>query len=158
MRCRWPASGCGGGQKDVRLIELLGRTGRRCSYVPCDVSMPLVLVARNAASCLLKDTDIQPMVCDLAVAKDFAAALPPADGKRLVTFFGMIPNFEPQVILPRLRDLVRRNDRLLFMQQTSVPDDTESALRRILPQYDNALTKDWLMTLLQDVGVKRRWE
>ena len=32
----------------------------------------------------------------------------------MITFFGMIPNFEPQDILPKLAKLIRRQDTLLF--------------------------------------------
>src|ERR1041385_175785 len=41
--------GCGGGQKDARLLKLLRARGAQVSYTPCDVSTAMVLVARAAA-------------------------------------------------------------------------------------------------------------
>jgi L-histidine Nalpha-methyltransferase len=72
---------------------------------------------------------------------------------RLITFFGMIPNFEPGVILPRLAGLVRAGDYLLFSANLAPGVDYAAGMRRILPLYDNAPTRDWLMTFLLDLGV-----
>jgi L-histidine N-alpha-methyltransferase len=170
LRVRVVGLGCGGGQKDARLLQLLRAVGTRVAYVPCDVSLPLVLTARTTTSRLMPASAIEPVVCDLAQAGDLSELLTmlahrtakirnPADGKsagrerRLVTFFGMIPNFEPDQILPVLASMLRRGDWLL-MSANLVPDGSERAMRRILPQYDNERTRDWLMTLLYDVGVE----
>ena len=72
---------------------------------------------------------------------------------RLVTFFGMVPNFEPQVILPRLAGLLRPGDYLLFSANLAPGPDYAAGVQRMLPLYDNALTRDWLMTFLLDLGV-----
>ena len=79
---------------------------------------------------------------------------PCPDAARLITFFGMIPNFEPQVILPRLAGLVRPADYLLFSANLAPGADYAAGVQRILPLYDNALTRDWLMTFLLDLGVE----
>jgi len=151
--------GCGGGQKDTRLLRLLRKSGREATYTPSDVSTAMVLVARQVALTVIPNERCFPLVCDLASANDLSAVfgrtreiLPKAD--RLVTFFGMIPNFEPQLILPRLSDLLRRGDRLLFSANLAPGPDYLAGVRKILPLYDNALTRDWLMTFLLDVGVK----
>jgi len=73
----------------------------------------------------------------------------------LITFFGMIPNFEPQLILPRLAALVRPADHLLFSANLAPGSDYAAGVRQVLPLYDNALTRDWLMTFLTDLGVER---
>ena len=33
--------------------------------------------------------------------------------------------------------------------------DYAAGVKKILPQYDNALTRDWLLTFLLDLGVER---
>jgi L-histidine Nalpha-methyltransferase len=148
--------GCGGGQKDARLIELLSRSGERVSYAPVDVSVPLVLVARGRVLKFLSAEKIAPLCCDLALADDVSALLNASRGEqRLITFFGMIPNFEPQMILPRLAATVRSSDTLLFSANL-VPGDPAQSMRSILPQYDNEATREWLLTLLLDLGVERR--
>jgi L-histidine Nalpha-methyltransferase len=150
--------GCGGGQKDTRLLRVLQRPGRELFYTPCDVSTAMVLVARQAALGAVPDRNCFPLVCDLATAEDLHAVLsvrPATFAPRLFTFFGMIPNFEPQMILPKLAGLIRRGDFLLFSANLAPGPDYAAGVRRILPQYDNPLTRDWLMTFLLDLGVER---
>jgi L-histidine Nalpha-methyltransferase len=151
--------GCGGGQKDTRLLKLLRARGREVFYTPCDVSTAMVLVARQAALAMLPESNCFPLVCDLALAKGLPDALgqrPALRASRLVTFFGMIPNFEPQQILPRLVSLVRPNDGLLFSANLAPGNNYAAGMKGILPQYNNPLTRDWLMTFLFDLGVGRR--
>lgn len=146
--------GCGGGQKDSRLLELLQQAGKAISYTPSDVSVAMTLVAREAALKVIPKNNCFPFVCDLATAHDLPAVL----GTRqlsLITFFGMIPNFEPDQILPKLAALVRKNDYLLFGANLAPGADYASGVKRILPQYDNALTRDWLLTFLLDLGIGR---
>jgi uncharacterized SAM-dependent methyltransferase len=149
--------GCGGGQKDTRLLKLLQDSGKRTFYTPSDVSTAMVLVARQTATTVIPPEDCSPLVCDLGTAEDLPAvldALPESDAARLITFFGMIPNFEPQVILPRLAGLVRPADYLLFSANLAPGADYAAGMQRILPLYDNALTRDWLMMFLLDLGVE----
>ena len=84
------------------------------------------------------------MIC----AKSFVTRHP-----SLVTFFGMIPNFEPQEILPKLASLVRPKDLLLFSANLAPGANYAAGVEKILPQYDNSLMRDWLMTFLFDLGV-----
>ena len=74
---------------------------------------------------------------------------------RLITFFGMLPNFDPRVVLPRLAALVRPTDYLLLSANLAPGANYASGLQHILPLYDNALTRDWLMTFLLDLGLEK---
>ena len=67
--------GCGGGQKDTRLLKLLKAGGREVFYTPCDVSTAMVLVARQAAMTVVPETNCFPFVCDLASADDLQKCL-----------------------------------------------------------------------------------
>jgi uncharacterized SAM-dependent methyltransferase len=148
--------GCGGGQKDTRLLELLKRAGREIFYTPCDVSTAMVLTARRTALAVVPEKNCFPFVCDLATANDLPVILDSRlapHASRLVTFFGMIPNFEPQIILPRLAALVRPKDYLLFSANLAPGKNYAAGARKVLPQYDNPLTRDWLMTFLLDLGI-----
>ncbi len=157
--------GCGGGEKDTRLLKLLKTCGKQISYTPCDVSTAMVLVARRTALAVMSEKNCFPFVCDLVTADDVPAILvtrhpslacrAEASERRLVTFFGMIPNFEPQLILPRLASLVRPRDFLLFSANLAPGANYATGVKKILPQYDNPLTRDWLMTFLLDLGVGR---
>lgn len=148
--------GCGGGQKDTRLLKLLWERGVAVSYTPCDVSLAMTLVAREAARSVLKDGDCFPFVCDLATAEDLPESLAPhipADAVKLITFFGMIPNFEPTHILKKLNSLLRPEDWLLLSANLAPGVDYASGVQQVLPQYDNPRTHDWLLTFLSDLGV-----
>jgi uncharacterized SAM-dependent methyltransferase len=147
--------GCGGGQKDVRLLGLLAQRNREVSYRPCDVSVALALTAQLAAREAVADLPCDPLVCDLALADDLQEVFaPPGDARvaRLITFFGMIPNFEPELILPRLAGLVRGGDWLLLSANLAPGPDYAAGMQRILPGYDNSPTRDWLTTFLFDLG------
>jgi len=147
--------GCGGGQKDTRLLMLLKKSRRDISYTPCDVSVAMTLVARKAALEVLPAKNCFPLVCDLASADDLPTVLA-TPRPSIFTFFGMIPNFEPENILPKLSALVQKKDSLLFSANLAPGEDYERGMETILPQYDNALTRDWLMTFLLDLGIKHR--
>ncbi len=148
--------GCGGGQKDTRLLKLLKVSGKQIFYTPCDVSAAMVLTARRTALAVLPEKNCFPFVCDLATAGNLAGVLPTAPrASRLITFFGMIPNFEPGDILPKLAAVVRPADILLFSANLAPGKDYAAGIKRILPQYDNELTRDWLMAFLVDLGIEK---
>ena len=151
--------GCGGGQKDTRLLRQLKGRGKEIFYTPCDVSTAMVLTAREAALAVVAPERCFPLVCDLAGVDDSSTIFNQSatdHATRITTFFGMIPNFEPEMILPKLASLVRREDLLLFSANLAPGRDYAAGVEKILPQYDNALTRDWLLTFLFDLGVETR--
>src|SRR5207249_1951134 len=128
------------------------------SYAPCDVSRAMVLAACQAAAAVGGVGGCFPLVCDLEEADDLRGVMEqqcPAGADRLMTFFGMLPNFEPRVILPRLAALLGPVDWLLVSANLAPGPDYGAGVRRILPQYDNVPTRAWLMTFLLDLGVKQ---
>ena len=151
--------GCGGGQKDVQLLRILREAGKEVFYTPSDVSLALVLTASQNATELIPAQNCHPVVCDLTTAEDLPELLrasEPSSPGRLITFFGMIPNFEPGLILPKLARLLEVEDHLLLSANLAPGADYESGIQTILPLYDNALTRDWLMALLLDLGIERQ--
>ncbi len=148
--------GCGGGQKDTRLLKLLKAGGKEIFYTPCDVSSAMVLVARQTALAVLPEERCFPFACDLATADDLSSVFAKQNlrnAARLITFFGMIPNFEPQEILPKLAPLVRPKDFLLFSANLAPGKNYAAGVKKVFPQYDNPQTSDWLMSFLLDLGV-----
>jgi L-histidine Nalpha-methyltransferase len=140
--------GCGGGQKDARVLAKLAR--RKVHYTPVDVSVPLVLTARQRALEVLPEDRVGGgIVCDLSTAADLSFDASP----KLITFFGMLPNFEPNAIIPRIAALIGRADYLLCSANLAPGTDYAKGVQKVLPQYDNALTNDWLVTFLADLGV-----
>jgi L-histidine N-alpha-methyltransferase len=150
--------GCGGGQKDVRLLRLLAKCGRETFYTPADVSSAMVLIARQAALEVIKEQNCFPLVLDLATTDDLPSTfqrLSVKNATRLVTFFGMLPNFEPKFLLTALGALIQRGDHLLLGANLAPGLDYGAGVKRILPLYDNDLTREWLITFLMDLGVTR---
>jgi uncharacterized SAM-dependent methyltransferase len=148
--------GCGGGQKDTRLLKALRKTGRDVFYSPVDVSTAMVLTARQIALSAVPENRCFPLVCDLANAADLNSALEIAGTEaalRVITFFGMLPNFEPNHIMPRLRSFLRPEDLLLVSANLAPGSNYAAGVQKILPLYDNSITHDWLMTFLLDLGV-----
>ncbi len=164
--------GCGGGKKDARLLCLLSQAGASTTYTPVDVSVAMVL---EACETVMKSSSprLSPgIVCDLAQVRSFAELLEaahtqtvfapeaqqtgtrPATAITLTTFFGMIPNFEPGAILPALSSLLKdRSDLLLFSANMAPGPDYRQGVNKILPLYNNALTRDWLMGFLTEIGI-----
>lgn len=162
--------GCGGGHKDTRLLQLLRRAEKAVAYVPCDVSSAMVLEARRHARGVLPDLACVPLVCDLGQANDLGTTLDElcegldhagakksakSETTRFYTFFGMIPNFEAETILPRLAEVLGPADQLLLSANLAPGSDYVEGIRQILPLYDNDLTWEWLITFLLDLGVER---
>ncbi len=149
--------GCGGGQKDLSFLELLKRQGINGFYLPIDVSLPLVLTTCQLTGNAV--TSLKPIVCDLAQSTDLAPHLHThncvSPFTHFNTFFGMVPNFDPEVIFPKLATLVHYDDLLLLSANLAPGSDYAAGVKAILPQYDNELTADWLMTFLLDLGVER---
>ena len=51
--------------------------------------------------------------------------------------------------------MVRPKDFLLFSANLAPGSNYAAGVETILPQYDNELTRDWLMTFLLDLGIEK---
>lgn len=132
--------GCGGGEKEISILQAIDRD---IEFIPTDVSEPLVQAAaqKAVAGGICTGT---PLVFDLAAANDAAEFLSShIRHSCLFTFFGIIPNFPPPMILPRVRSLMNKGDSLLASANLS-----PRGMKDILPQYDNLATRRWLEQFL----------
>jgi L-histidine Nalpha-methyltransferase len=143
---------CGGGQKEAHLLESFAARRLEVVCTLSDVSLPLVLVAHEVALPLANAC--HALVCDLATVEDLGGSVDTNDSvcPRIVTLFGIVPNFEPAPLLSCVARLLRPNDLLLISANLAPGPDYAAAVEQVLPQYDNHLTRDWLMTLLLDLG------
>ena len=57
------------------------------------------------------------------------------------------------MILTKLRALLRDGDQLLFSVNLAPGRDYWAGVERVLPQYDNAETCNWLLSFLTGIGV-----
>lgn len=147
--------GCGGGEKEVLLHTLITGTRQAAMvhYYPVDVSPALAITAAQKMRRQDPALPIQPMVCDLLHTDDLLSYMPRDDAARLITFFGMIPNFNPAQILPVLHHFLSSGDVLLFSANLAPGDDYALGMETVLPQYDNPETRSWLTGVLRDVGI-----
>lgn len=151
--------GCGDGRKDLLLVRALLNAGVKIRWSPQDISLSLVLLtARGADGWPLQG--LHPVVSDLQSMPDIAKTFDAFDPEtpRLITFFGLLPNFEPDFVVATLKTLIRAKDRLLISANLSpVRDETKSAYLAatevIKPQYDNPETKRWLCAVVKDWGL-----
>lgn len=142
--------GCGGGQKDVTLLRSLA--SRRLTYYPCDVSLPLALTAHLGAVKAIRGLTSRPMLLDLPRCDDLGGMFA-GSGRRLFAFFGMLPNFEPLEALQPISRALQRGDLLMLSANLAPGADYHEGVQKILPLYDNELTRTWLATSLTDVGL-----
>ncbi|MFN7139618.1 MAG: L-histidine N(alpha)-methyltransferase [Limisphaerales bacterium] len=150
--------GCGGGQKEEQLLRRLVEKGTKVHFTASDVSSALVLVAQQRAVAVIGTDNCDTLVCDLQTGDDLPLEFGEATlsgYQRIITFFGLIPNFEPQQILPRLSAFLQPGDWLLLSANLSPGFDYHAGVEQVLPLYQNRMTEEWLMVILQDLGVEQ---
>jgi len=136
--------GCGGGEKDISILRELPA---RVNFIPTDVSVPLVQKVAQRAN---RD--------GLCVGLSLAFDLFSTENVRgfmgqhlsslnIFTSFGLIPNFGPQEIFPKLHSLLKPEDYLLLSANLA-----PEGIDKVLWQYDNQPTKDWLDQFLHRFG------
>jgi L-histidine N-alpha-methyltransferase len=145
--------GCGTGEKEAQLCRLLKAKGGEIYFSAIDISRELV---REAAERLVAAgaTHRRSLVCDLAQAEALTDWLGKDSAPRLVTFFGLVPNFAPARLGPIFRALLRPDDLLLasvHLAPSEGPDEAgiDAAMRAVLPQYDNPETLAWLAEAIE---------
>ena len=148
--------GCGGGEKDKLLVSHLFNPQRTLTYYPVDVSLSLAIISAQKIAGAFTNLQIQPIVCDLLQSDNLISLLDNQDKRNIITFFGMIPNFAPEEILPILSNFLNEGDLLLFSANLAPGSDNLKGVQKVFPQYNNELTKEWLITVLLDAGVERK--
>jgi SAM-dependent methyltransferase len=142
--------GCGTGEKEARLYGKLAGE-REIFFTAIDISPDLVEEAAGRLAALGAQLRAQ-VVGDLAEPGAWREALNEATGRRLVTFFGLVPNFPPSQLGSIWRAALRPGDLLLasvHLAPATSPGEMKTALRVVLPQYDNPETLAWLAEALR---------
>ncbi len=148
--------GCGGGHKDAQLARTLAGRVRHLGFDALDVSPALVRIAAEAVVQATGATKVRRLAVDLENADDLGAwaeAGRPARGVRVVAAFGMVPNMAADALIDRLVGLLAKGDMLALSANLYRPGVEGHDLAAILPQYDNAETRAWLATWLQELDL-----
>lgn len=149
--------GCGGGHKDGMLARALLAADATVGYTACDASPMLVLSAADHVRRAVPNARIRRLVADLVAAEDLGDFWDASDEPRRVrvlSCLGIVPNVSPELLAQRIVSWMRPGDWLVMSANLHVAGDGDHGLDAILPQYDNALTRRWLSTLLDDLGME----
>jgi uncharacterized SAM-dependent methyltransferase len=153
----WVALGCGGGGKEAAALAKMEPAG----LVAVDVSPTLVWSAQEAWRAVRPELEVRGLVADLEAASAWVPGLEAWTGAapRVVTFFGVLPNMEPERAQAALSPLVREEDFLVLGANLAPGADGPSGAARVLGQYANAETEHWLAAAMEDADVPRAtWE
>ena len=136
--------GCGGGEKDISILRELPA---RVNFIPTDVSIPLVQAVAQRANRdgLCTGVALAFDIFSTENVQDFMG--PHLSRHNIFTSFGLIPNFGPQEIFPKLYSLLKPEDYLLLSANLA-----PEGIDKVLFQYDNQPTKDWLTQFLARFG------
>jgi hypothetical protein len=140
--------GSGTGAKERDLCLRLKSTGAVACFSAIDVSRELIIESmRNLAAA--GATTGRSLVCDLGATDSLHSWLERHGSAtpRILTLFGLIPNLAPITVVRLMRAVLRPGDLLLVSAHLApISDhlDLATAMRRVLPQYDNAETMAWL--------------
>lgn len=152
--------GCGGGQKDGQLFEVLAAAPHAGScYVPVDTSPALVVEAMLHVTSRHPKVAAYPLVANLDAEPDLHKWLDgvvPRELPRLFCAFGVLPNLDANALLTYLRRQLRREDLLLLSANLS-PTGLAADGDRILAQYDNRRARAWYVGALESLGIRRKW-
>ena len=146
--------GCGGGNKDALFLQQAAPRCPALVFTPMDTSAALVVETMLRVQSALPALATAPLVVDLDTEPALTSWLSQHETplhRRLLSCFGMLPNFVYQTFLPYLRSLLRPGDMLLLSANLS-PGLYANAVARILPQYDNPLACAWYAGLLDSLG------
>lgn len=147
---------CGDGTKDTRCLEMLRLSGRTVIYTPADVSLEMALTAERTATTALRGLQCTPLLCELLSCSALPALLKefdPSSAERIILFLGTIHNYWPPEILRSILYPLRSQDHLILSANLAPDANYESALTRIVSQYDNPLTRAWLLGALSELNI-----
>lgn len=143
---------CGDGVKEQRLLGALRSAGiPTLVATPMDMSVPLVTIAGNAMAAVPGVRVPHLVACDLTGVADLSPIVGPREpGTRVVTLFGVLSTLGPTPI-DVARSLLAPGDVLLV--SANLLPDRPGARDDVLAQYDNAPTREWLRSVLDEVGI-----
>jgi uncharacterized SAM-dependent methyltransferase len=154
--------GCGTGLKEAQLCAALKTEGAEPLFAAVDVSQDLV--AESAAAVIAAGASHRrSLVCDLAESTFLSDWLDRTFGElpRIITFFGLVPNLAPSLVIRLFRAVLRHGDVMLVSAHLAPVSESvplAEAMQRVVPQYDNAETLAWLTAGLEQWKLSERVE
>jgi L-histidine Nalpha-methyltransferase len=147
---------CGDGTKDAHCLKLLRDSSQAPIYTPADISVEMVLTAERTVTGAVPGMQSTPLVCDLehcSVLPGILKGFDPSGAERIILFLGTIHNYWPPDILRSILYPLRSQDQLLIGANLAASTNYDGAVEQILRQYDNDMTRRWLMGALHELDI-----
>ncbi|MCX6947252.1 MAG: hypothetical protein NTU87_05250 [Verrucomicrobia bacterium] len=135
------ALGCAEGFKEALLLRKLPQPSH---IITADTSLAMARIAARKLPAKKKSSKKLDLTSPSSLSRVLQSHsnLPPTT--RLLTLFGVLPNLDPPPLLHRLAKTLRPCDLLLFSTNLAPGKNPRAGALRILPQYENPLTRRWL--------------
>ena len=132
------ALGCADGTKESLLLKKLPKP---TSLLALDTNLSLARHAALRLPAFHKSARRGDLTSSLSLQFIFSQLSP---HPTLITLFGVLPNLNPLPLLRSIRRLMKKDDLLLFSANLAPGQSSHPGALRILPQYDNRPTRNWL--------------
>ncbi len=132
------ALGCADGTKESLLLK---RLPKPISLLALDTNLTLARRAALRLPAFHKSARRADLTSSLSLQFLFSQLSP---HPTLITLFGVLPNLNPLPLLRSIRRLMKKDDLLLFSANLAPGQSSHTGALRILPQYDNRPTRNWL--------------
>ena len=132
------ALGCADGTKESLLLKKLPKP---TSLLALDTNLSLARRAARRLPAFQKSAHRADLTSSLSLQFLFSQLSP---HPTLITLFGVLPNLNPLPLLRSIRRLMKKDDLLLFSANLAPGQSSHTGALRILPQYDNRPTRNWL--------------
>ena len=132
------ALGCADGTKESLLLKKLPKP---TSLLALDTNLSLARRAARRLPAFQKSARRADLTSSLSL-QVLSSRLSPHP--TLITLFGVLPNLNPLPLLRSIRRFMRKDDLLLFSANLAPGQSAHTGALRILPQYDNRPTRNWL--------------
>ena len=136
------ALGCADGTKESLLLKKLPKP---TSLLALDANLSLARRATRRLPAFQKSAHRADLTSSLSL-QFLSSRLRPHP--TLITLFGVLPNLNPLPLLRSIRRFMRKGDLLLFSANLAPGQSAHTVALRILPQYDNPPTRNWLETAI----------
>ena len=150
--------GSGTGSKELLLAHLLVQSGKQVPFTFVDCSETLLQTCASQISSAGLPVDAL-LCCDIIAEEDLIFLKNEMEnrGKKLFTFFGLLPTLSMDETIYILSHLLAPKDCLMInaflIPSTEVDVDLVETLKnKIVPQYDNSETREWISEFLKSVG------
>ena len=132
------ALGCADGTKESLLLKKLPKP---TSLLALDTNLSLARRAALRLPAFHKSARRGDLTSSLSLQFLLSQLRP---HPTLITLFGVLPNLNPLPLLRSIRRLMKKDDLLLFSANLAPGQSSHTGALRILPQYDNRPTRNWL--------------